>query len=171
MSTTTTTTTTTSRPARNTTPRDERPISERQEAYIGRLQGERDLTGAPASVTDALARIVDLSNQAAGDLIDALTALPVKPEMEPSPVGYYVKDGALFKVQSNKKGTSTYALRLSFRSGKVRFDYDRDAGRAFGPKPMTLAATRKAVAAALVKGGLDKEAATAVALAGIVEVG
>lgn len=144
--------TTKTRQPRDTTPRDERPISERQESYIGRLADERDLTGAPASATEALTRVPDLSNQAAGDLIDILNALPIKPGMEPSAPGWYVKDGVMFLVVENGKKTSTYAKRLSVRGGKARLDYDREAGRAFGDKPLTVAKAR----AAAVKAGLAK---------------
>jgi hypothetical protein len=143
-------TTTTTRAPR--VPRDERPISERQENYIARLRDERDLSGAAASVTQALVRVDALSNQAAGDLIDALMSLPIKPEHIPSEPGYYLRDGVVFQVVANKRGTSTYAKRVTIRGGKIRFDYDPEAGRAFGDKALTV----KAVRAAAVKAGATK---------------
>lgn len=138
-------------------PRDQKPISERQENYIARLVSERDLTDAPESVTAALARVADLSNQAAGDLIDAMLALPVPADKTPSEPGFYVHDGKLVKVQANKRGTNTYALVAAIRNGKIRWDYAPDLGRAFGDKPLTVAKAR----AAVVKAGATKEQAEA----------
>lgn len=145
-------------------PRDQKPISARQENYIVRLvaerfprndDGEPDFTDAPASVAEAMGRVADLSNQAAGDLIDVLLSLPIPADKEPSPVGYYIHEGVLVKVQENKHQTNTYAMTMSVRHGEVRWDYTPDLGRAFGPTPLTTAKAR----AAAVKAGLSKEQA------------
>jgi hypothetical protein len=138
-------------------PASERPASDRQVNRIGTLLAERDtskvdrLSGEGATHTD------DLTSAAASAIIDALIAAPFQEGREPSPVGFYVRDRKMYQVVANKAGTSTYAKRLVVRAGRGAWEYDPEAGRAFGPKPLTAKRARDlAVKAGLSTEGADK---------------
>lgn len=113
-----------------------RPITDKQEALIARLAGERVLSVEDQVLADARA---DLSTRAASQLIDRLFTAPRVGVVSVEP-GYYMNaTGEAYRVVPNQEGTRTYAKRLTFHEGeRPSWDYAPGAVSALGAlTPMT----------------------------------
>ena len=145
-------------PKAQRTPGSERPATDRQVTRIGILLGERDSSGLPQQIVYGATHTDELTSAGASAVIDALLDAPYQEGRQPSPEGFYVQDKVVYKVKSNKAGTSTYAMRLTVRAGFGAWEYAPEAGRSFGAKPVPVAKIREAA----IKAGLKPESANKV---------
>jgi hypothetical protein len=118
------------------------PASPAQVSLINRLLGEKVLSGTPfEGHTEAPAGLTGGKGGSASAAIEALFALPRKPQPKVEPGFYVAADGTLVKVQSNKAKTGVYGLTFSGRS----WDYAPGIARHFaGMTPMTATEAAKA---------------------------
>src|SRR5262245_60132143 len=98
--------------------------------FLARLATERDVMPGytPEAAVNHLrqqASIGAIDKRRASAMIDAAMKAPRRPITGPTAApqaaeGYYVKGDEAFKVQANKAGTSTYALRFTVTRTECR---------------------------------------------------
>lgn len=97
--------------------------SPKQEALIGRLFVERDITVLGAADALTLSMIQDensVSSRDASRLIDALLSAPYRQARPQAAPGYYIQGDDVLVVVTNREGTRTYAKRLQIEQAPER---------------------------------------------------
>lgn len=102
----------------------QRPVTERQEAYLLSL-ADRKFDGGRDALRSQVIEPLVASGQwefsVASKMIDSLLAAPdiaTAVEVEPVGIGLYEHDGEIYKVQPNQSRTHNYVKRLSAETGE-----------------------------------------------------